>query len=91
MKAHVKINVSIQLEPDDTDPKQMVKYPLSTHHAGVVVVTDRDEAVRVITSLSNHINRTFEMMSVKPAIGEHKPDLALAHGGDPEPTDPEVV
>jgi hypothetical protein len=86
MKAHVKINVSIQLDGGEAE-----KYPLSVQYAGTVEVADRDEAERVVAMLGNHVRTTFAQMSVKPATGDHQPDLALAHGGDPEPKVPQFV
>lgn len=92
MKAHVKINIVIQLESEDSaagpDAKKAyeAKYPLQAHHAGVVDVADVAEGERVIAALQNHVKSTFTQMGVRPLPpGQHKPDLAAAFGGDPEP------
>lgn len=95
MRAHVKVNVSIHLEPDDVPDEKVreeIKYPLAANYAGVVAVKDKDEAVRVIEMLGNHVKTTFKQMSVAEIVyGSHKPDLALAKGGDPEPTVLEAI
>jgi hypothetical protein len=92
MKAHVKINIVIQLESEvsaaGSEARKAIgaKYPLQAHHAGVVDVADVAEGERVIAALQNHVVSTFKSMGVQPLTGEfHKPDLAAAFGGDPEP------
>ena len=93
LNAHVKVNVVIQLESEDSaaGPNAaeaiMARYPLQAHHAGVVEVADVAEGERVIEALGNHIRTTFAQMGVRPLPpGQHKPDLAAAFGGDPEPS-----
>lgn len=89
MKAFVKVNISIHFE--GTGLEDGTKYPLQVQRAGLVMVGDVEEGKRVIDALSNHVNSTFVQMGVKVLPpGQHKPDLALAFGGDPEPK-PEVV
>lgn len=93
MKAQVKVNISIHFEDGtfSVDPKlnEEIKYPLALSHAGVIEVKDKAEAERVIAMLSNHVRTTFRQMSVAEVVyGSHKPDLALAMGGDQEPTPP---
>lgn len=91
MKAHVKINISIQFEDETSaavDPRtaETLKYPLTVQHAGTVSVADRSEGDRVIEMLNNHIRTTFAQMSIVKAEGAHVPDLAAAFGGEVPPT-----
>ncbi len=86
MKAHVKINIQIHF--DGSGPHDQSKFPLSTHLAGVIDVADVDEGGRAMTMLHNHVSSMFRNMSVVPVEGGHKPDLAAAFGGDPEPKKP---
>ena len=81
VRAHIKINISIQFDggADDQD-----EFPLAQHHAGLVAVADVAEGKRVMEMLSNHVNQTFTQMGVTVVSGDHKPDLKLAHGGSPE-------
>lgn len=97
MRAHVKINIVIQFESEASaagpEVKQAVaaKYPLQAQRAGVIDVIDIAEGERVIAALENHVNATFVQMGVKALPpGSHKPDLAAAFGGDPEPTGEET-
>ena len=83
MKAYVKINITLHFEGNSTEDG--TKYPLAVHHAGVIEVLDKNEGERAMAMCSNHVESMFLNMSVKPHTGDHKPDLAAAFGGLPEP------
>lgn len=89
LKAHVKINVIVHLENEgDSNDKATLesKYDLAAHHAGVVLVENREEGERVAAMIGNHVNSMFRALSVRPLPpGDHIPDLAAAMGGSPEP------
>lgn len=92
LKAYVKVNILVHLENEGSaDAKEAfgAKYPLAEHRAGTVEVKDISEGERLVGMLNNHLNNTFMQLGILELKGTHKPDLALAFGGDPEPKRPE--
>ena len=77
MKIHLKVHLSVIVEAEPFD--------LNWAYAGTALVADKAEAERFLDSLAHNVMSAASMMSVIPAVGNHKPDLALAKGGSPEP------
>ncbi len=89
MKAHLKINISLHLEGESAavDPRaaEAVKYDLAFQCSGEKQVEDKSAAERSLAALVNAVIQATQRLSYVPVSGTHKPDLAAAFGGDPEP------
>lgn len=88
MKAIVKVRIAVTLLSEEGDPPMEAadvpdKHDLVYANEGVLRPTDKIAATGYLGSLVTILSPSLARLV--PLKGDHKPDLALARGGDQEP------
>lgn len=87
MKAIVKVRIAITLLSEEGDPPSTgedLKHDLVHTFNGGFRTTGKTDASAFLALVVRNINPWLATRCA-PLQGDHKPDLALARGGDPEP------